>query len=74
MFSKMKKLAVGTALTVATLPAMAAGAGASGNIWDGAVAEITSLKGGVVAVGTVILAISVASVGFFVIRRMVSRA
>lgn len=71
MISKMKKLAVGTALTVATLPVLAS---ETGNIWDGAVAEITALKSGVVAVGTVILAISVASVGFFVIRRMVSRA
>ena len=39
-----------------------------------AVTQITALKTGVIAVGGAILAVALASVGFFVIRRLVNRA
>lgn len=54
-----------------TLPVLAL---AADDIHAPAVQELTSLKVGVLAVGSAILAISIAAVGFFVIRRMVNRA
>lgn len=61
--------AVGALLTLPVL-SMAA----DGDISADAVTQISALKTGVVAVGGAILAIALASVGFFVIRRLVNRA
>ena len=53
-----------------TLPVLAL----ADDIHSPAVEELTSLKVGVIAIGSAILALSIAAVGFFVIRRMVNRA
>lgn len=63
-----KYAALGTALAV---PMMAR---AEGEVWTEAVTELTALKVGVIAVGGVILGLTIASVGFFVIKRMANRA
>ena len=63
-----KYAALGTALAV---PMMAR---AEGEVWAGAVTELTALKVGVLAVGGLILGLAIAAVGFFVIKRLVNRA
>ena len=63
-----KYAALGTALAV---PMMAR---AEGEVWAGAVTELTALKGGVIAIGGLILGLAITAVGFFVIKRLVNRA
>ena len=63
-----KYAALGTALAV---PMMAR---AEGEVWAGAVTELTGLKAGVIAIGGLILGLAIAAVSFFVIKRLVNRA
>lgn len=65
------KLVLATA-TVLTAPAVFAADGEQP--WTTAVTKINELQGGVAAVGGAILGITLAVVGFFVIKRLSNRA
>ena len=63
-----KYAALGLALTTPVL-AMAEGA-----LWDDAVTQLTDLKTGVIAIGGILLGITIAGAGFLVIRSYAKRA